>query len=96
MCPLERNGQFAARIFGTPGFFGCTVVIFLKERKKDIKKQEKQADKKRQDNKFFFTPLFCCCFGSGIRDPDPGSGMKKNQDPGSGMNIPDPEHWFFS
>jgi hypothetical protein len=29
--------------------------------------------------------------GSGIRDP--GSGMGKNQDPGSGINIPDPQHW---
>jgi hypothetical protein len=29
--------------------------------------------------------------GSGIRDP--GSGMGKNQDPGSGINIPDPPHW---
>jgi hypothetical protein len=28
---------------------------------------------------------------SGIRDP--GSGMDKNQDPGSGINIPDPQHW---
>ena len=25
---------------------------------------------------------------------DPGSGMAKNQDPGSGMNIPDPQHWY--
>ncbi len=24
---------------------------------------------------------------------DPGSGMGKNQDPGSGINIPDPQHW---
>jgi hypothetical protein len=24
---------------------------------------------------------------------DPGSGMGKNQDPGSGINIPDPHHW---
>jgi hypothetical protein len=24
---------------------------------------------------------------------DPGSGMDKNQDPGSGINIPDPQHW---
>ncbi len=24
---------------------------------------------------------------------DPGSGMAKNQDPGSGINIPDPQHW---
>jgi hypothetical protein len=23
---------------------------------------------------------------------DPGSGMDKNQDPGSGINIPDPQH----
>jgi hypothetical protein len=29
--------------------------------------------------------------GSLIRDP--GSGMGKNQDPGSGINIPDPQHW---
>jgi hypothetical protein len=21
--------------------------------------------------------------------------MGKNQDPGSGINIPDPQHWFF-
>ncbi len=25
---------------------------------------------------------------------DPGSGMGKNQDPGSGINIPDPQHWL--
>ncbi len=25
---------------------------------------------------------------------DPGSGMGKNQDPGSGINIPDPQHWY--
>jgi hypothetical protein len=24
---------------------------------------------------------------------DPGSEMDKNQDPGSGKNIPDPQHW---
>ncbi len=51
----------------------------------------------------FFTSLFCCCVwiqdpGSEIRDPrsgipDPGSRMGKNQDPGSGINIPDPQHW---
>ncbi len=38
-----------------------------------------------------FSPLsFVTVFGSGIRDP--GSGMSKNQDPGSGINIPDPQH----
>ena len=42
----------------------------------------------------FFSPLsFVTVFGSGIRDPSPGSGMVKNQDPGSGINIPDPQHW---
>ncbi len=46
-------------------------------------------------NFFFLTPLFCCCFW--IRDPrsgirDPGSRMGKNLDPGSGINIPDPQH----
>jgi hypothetical protein len=30
----------------------------------------------------------CCCW---IRDP--GSGKDKNQIPGSGINIPDPQHW---
>jgi hypothetical protein len=24
---------------------------------------------------------------------DPGPGMDKSQDPGSGINIPDPKHW---
>jgi hypothetical protein len=39
----------------------------------------------------FFSPLSSVAvFGSGIRDP--GSGMGKNQDPGSGINIPDPPH----
>ncbi len=38
--------------------------------------------------KFFSTPLFSTCFW--IRDPR--SGMGKNQDPGSGINIPDPQH----
>ncbi len=27
-----------------------------------------------------------------VVDPDPGSGMGKYQDPGSGINIPDPQH----
>ncbi len=41
--------------------------------------------------KIFFSPLSILpVFGSGIRDP--GSGMGKNQDPGSGINIPDPQH----
>jgi hypothetical protein len=53
------------------------------------------------------SPLsFVAVYGSGIRDPgseirdprsgirDPGSGMGKNQDSGSGINIPDPQHWM--
>jgi hypothetical protein len=43
---------------------------------------QKRSD---SDNKFFFTLLFCCCL-------DLGSGMGKKQDPGSGINIPDPQH----
>jgi hypothetical protein len=35
----------------------------------------------------FFTPLsFIAVFGSG---------MGKNQDPGSGINIPDPQNWII-
>ncbi len=46
---------------------------------------------------YFFTLSFVAVFGSGIRDPgfgfrDSGSGMGKNQDPGSRINIPDPQH----
>jgi hypothetical protein len=42
--------------------------------------------------KHIFSPLsFVTVFGSEIRDP--GSGMGKNQDPGSGIDIPDPPHW---
>jgi hypothetical protein len=43
----------------------------------------------------FFRPSLLLLFldpGSGIRNP--GSGMGKNQDPGSGINIPDPQHWI--
>ncbi len=40
---------------------------------------------------YFFSPLsFAAVFGSGIRDP--GSGMGKNQNLGTGINIPDPQH----
>jgi hypothetical protein len=42
---------------------------------------------------FFSLLSFVAVFGSGIRDP--GSGMGKNQDPGSGINIPDPQHCLF-
>jgi len=44
-------------------------------------------------NHFFVVKNPSC--GSGIRDgdsSDPGSWMGKNQDPGSGINIPDPQH----
>ncbi len=48
---------------------------------------------------FFHSSLFYLFLdpGFGIRDPgfgirDPRSGMGKNQDPGSGINIPDPQH----
>ncbi len=48
------------------------------------------ATKKRL-TKFFFSSLsFLPVFGSEIRDP--GSRMGKNQDPGSGINIPDTQH----
>ncbi len=44
----------------------------------------------------FFHPSLLLLFldpGSGIRDP--GSKMGKNQDPGSGINIPDPQHSMY-
>ncbi len=50
------------------------------------------ANKTRYDKKKFSPLSFVSVFGSGIRDP--GSGMGKNQDPGSGINIPDPQHWI--
>ncbi len=36
----------------------------------------------------------CCGYGSGIRDGKIGSGVwdGKKSDPGSGINIPDPQH----
>ncbi len=42
--------------------------------------------KKRYDKNFFFHPSLLLLF------LDPGSGMDKNQDPGSGIKIPDPQH----
>jgi hypothetical protein len=40
------------------------------------------ATKKRFDNNCFSPLAFVVVFGSGIRDP------------GSGINIPDPQHWL--
>jgi hypothetical protein len=45
---------------------------------------------------FFSLLSSVAVFGSGIRVRDPGSGMGKNQDPGSGINILDPQHCNFS
>jgi hypothetical protein len=36
---------------------------------------------------FFFNPLLLLIL-------DLGSAMGKNQDPGTGINIPDPQHWL--
>ncbi len=41
---------------------------------------------------FFRSISLCCCFW--IRDR--GSRMGKNQDPGSGIYIPDPQNWLFT
>ncbi len=49
------------------------------------------ATKKGMTSIFFSSLSFVLVFGSGIRDP--GSGMGKNQGPGSGINIPDPQYW---
>jgi hypothetical protein len=46
------------------------------------------ATKKRYDNKFFSPSLLLLFL-------DPGSGMGKNQDPKSGINIPDPQHCYL-
>ncbi len=50
------------------------------------------ATKKGMTTKFFSPLSFVAVFGSGIRDPGSGMGMGKNQDPGSGINIPDLPH----
>ncbi len=46
-----------------------------------------------QDKQIFSSLSFVAVFGSEIWDP--GSGTDKNQDPWSGINIPDPQHWYF-
>ncbi len=48
------------------------------------------ATKKGLTTNFFWPLSFVAVFGSGIRDPE--SGIGKNQDPGSAINIPDPQH----
>jgi hypothetical protein len=44
---------------------------------------------------FFHPSLFYLFLDPGSEIRDPGSGMGKNQDLGSGINIPDPQHWMF-
>jgi hypothetical protein len=41
----------------------------------------------------FYPSLLLLYLDLGSEIQDPGSGMGKNQDPGSGINIPDPQHW---
>jgi hypothetical protein len=43
---------------------------------------------KKVEQQIFFHPSLLFLF------LDPGSGMGKNQDLVSGINIPDPQHWF--
>ncbi len=55
---------------------------------------------KKVGQEIFSPSYFVVAVGSGIRDQgsgirDPGSGMDKSQDLGSGINIPDPQHWVF-
>ena len=47
-------------------------------------------------NNFFHPSLLLLFLDPRFGIQDPGSGMGKNQDPGSGINIPDPQHWFIS
>jgi hypothetical protein len=51
------------------------------------------APQKGMTTNIFSSLSFVAVFGSEIRDP--GSGMGKNQDPGFGINIPDPLNWLF-
>ncbi len=46
---------------------------------------------KGMTKKKFSSVIFVAVFGPGIGDP--GSGMGNNQDPGSGINILDQQHW---
>jgi hypothetical protein len=41
---------------------------------------------------FFYLSLLLLFLDPGSEIRDPGSGMGKNQDPRSGINIPDPPH----
>ncbi len=45
------------------------------------------ATHKVMTTNFFHPSLFVAVL-------DPGSGMAKNQDPGSGIKIPDPQLWY--
>jgi hypothetical protein len=50
------------------------------------------GNKNGMTNKNFPLLFWCCCW---IRDPgsEIQAGMDKNQDPGTEINIPDPQHW---
>ncbi len=85
---LELSDNFLGKKFYNSLKFGPN--FFLQQFKnKIILHFVKFVVTKNMWKKNFFTPLFCSCFW--IRDP--GSRIGKNQDPGSGINIPDPQHW---
>jgi hypothetical protein len=80
----KKNHPSEGQFFKNDKMCNCYESRSVSARAESYKKVRKQIYIK----KIFTSP---CFLGSGIRDP--GSGMGKNPDPGSAINIPDPQHW---
>ena len=86
----ELTDNYLSKKFYNPLKIGLN--FFLQQFKnKIIFNYVKLVATKKDVTATFFHPSFLLLF------LDPGSGMGKNQDPGSGINIPEPQHclWYL-
>ena len=93
---LELSDKFLGKKFYN-SFKTCQKIFLQHFKNKIIFNFVKFVATKKGLTTNFFHPSLLLLFldpGSEIRDP--GSGMGKNQDPGSGINIPDSQHWFLA
>jgi hypothetical protein len=84
LCLQELRDKFLGKKFYN-SLKTAQIFVFSIKKKKILNFVKFVATKKGLTTKFF-SPL------SFVAVLDPGSGMGKNQDSGSGINIPDPQH----
>ncbi len=87
---LELSDKFLGKKFYNSLKTGPLFFFSIKKKKFNFVKFV--ATKKGLTTNFFHPSLLLLFLDPGSEIQDPGIGMGKNQDPGSGIKIPDPQH----